>query len=129
MPWTSCSNVLILAALILCIDVVSMAFEECTITDISDHYYSKKASNGSGKVLKTLESENKSECWQNCCELEQCNFMMYSTVLKDQKGSSNVTCFLFHCAEINKCKTLPLPEYVTGRSIIGVKQGRVKTRH
>ncbi|XP_028409112.1 uncharacterized protein LOC114531698 isoform X1 [Dendronephthya gigantea] len=125
MSWTSYPNVLILTALILCIDLeLSTAFKECSITEITGQYYSKKASNGSGEILKTLESKNKSDCWRNCCELERCNFMMYSTVLKKQ-GSSNVTCFLFRCSEITKCKTLLLPRNSNGISIIGVKQENI----
>ncbi len=123
MIWTCGLKVLILTALTLGIDFVSTSLERCSITEKNGFYYSVKASNSSGKVLKTFKNKSKEECRKFCCSLEECNFLMYSTVLKDQ-GRSNLTCFLLHCAEISKCITKEVPQNITGESVIGIKQSK-----
>ncbi|CAB4036763.1 Hypothetical predicted protein, partial [Paramuricea clavata] len=112
----------IFVALTFCTDFASMSLEECSITEREGVYYSTKASNSSGKLLKTFEDKSKEECRNSCCEMEQCNFMMYTTVLRDHEKSTNITCFLFNCTEILKCKTQKLPANITGVSFIGIKQ-------
>ena len=112
-------------ALILSIDFVSASLNECLIAERDGLYYSAKASKSSGKLLKTFESKQKDECSKFCCDLSECNLMMYTTVLRDYERSTNVTCFLFNCSDISKCITKKLPENITGISIIGIKQGRL----
>ena len=112
-------------ALILSIDFGSLSSKECLIAERNDLYYSTKASNSSGRLLRTSESEHIEECREFCCDLKQCNLMMYSTVLRDYERSTNVTCFLINCPEVSKCITKQLPKNITGVSIVGIKQSRL----
>ena len=116
---------MIFTALTLCIDFVSTSSTECSITEHKGVYYSTNASSSHGKLLKTFGAESKEECQEACCSLGQCNFLMYSTVLKDEERSTNKTCFLLHCAEILKCKTKKVPLHMKVDSFIGIKQGKL----
>ena len=126
MIWICELKILIIMALTLCIDFVSTSSRECSITENKGVYYSTNASNSYGKLLKTFEATNKEECKRSCCDLERCNFLMYSTVLKDEERSTNKTCFLFNCTEIIKCKTRKVPSNISGESVIGIKQGKLR---
>lgn len=114
-----------LVLLTLCINISGMKNEKCVMTEKNGFYYSSKLSNSSAKLVKTYEIDSREECRDACCDLQECNFMMFTTMLKmakDRDYASNVTCFLFNCPDILKCITVKVPND-TGVSIIEVKRG------
>ena len=124
MFFTRGTKFLLLTGLAFCMILVKTSSEECHIHEINDYYYSINASNSYGKLINSFESKQKEECRRFCCDLAACNFMMYSTVLRDTQRSTNTTCFLFNCSDISRCITKKLPANVTGISVVGIKQGK-----
>lgn len=116
----------VVMALMFGIDLVSSALEDCSMAERGNLYYSRTASKSYGKFLKAFDDKNREECRQSCCHLNDCNFMMYTTVLRARRKSINSTCFLFKCEEVLKCKTKDLPMNVSGVSFIGIKQSRLQ---
>lgn len=92
--------------------------KKCEIEEKHGVFYSPKASHLYGKIIKSYNSINETECRRICCGLWNCTLYMYSTIVLD------VSCFLIFCENKSLCLTKPLPKNASGISVVGIKQGR-----
>lgn len=90
--------------------------KKCEIEEKHGVFYSPKASHLYGKIIKSYNSINETECRRICCGLWNCTLYMYSTIVLD------VSCFLIFCENKSLCLTKPLPKNASGISVVGIKQ-------